>query len=553
MRDVESENKHNLWASLLDEVQFNRRNAYGTIESPDKPQIIILGSESVGKTRLVECINKEKEITCAIGLDYHFLDLSEDGKEDSLNMGIWCLDSNPQQTSSLLRFALNKSNIWHTMGIICVSYAEPWSILKELELWLQILEKHIEHLKIDAEEIENLKASIAYNFKKFIDPTTTKDEATKSAVVGLHHQISLQTTTVLKDHYENTRWSYGPLHPKPIDRGDGIGEPFSQSQLQRQQQQSIDYQQDKTGEEGKKNEDMEGSFEKQEEESQHRHQSNQWLKNVIKPGVMDRLLAIPIMIVITKSDMADALEKDSGYTDEQFDFILFHLRKLCLEYGAALIYTSVKESINTDVFLDYLKHRLFDMPLKNSAMLVDPEAIFIPAGWDSLHRLELFKKSLSPNLIDSSYNQVIPRPLKLRRKGSCASKATESTASSEEVNIIQPVEDDQHFLNRMLTMIANMPAPTATSSLGATTPGGSVTSAGQSRESSSIGEGIQSSLPSQSKPGSAAASSDKEAVLSSFFNSLLARKSLTEAPILPKAIQPTTANKPNPSSKENES
>ncbi|CAH8821026.1 unnamed protein product [Trichobilharzia szidati] len=467
-------------------------------------------------------------------------------------MGIWCLDSNPQQTSSLLRFALNKSNIWHTLGIICVSYAEPWSILKELELWLQILEKHIEHLKIDAEEIENLKASIAYNFKKFIDPTTTKDEATKSAVVGLHHQMSLQTTTVLKDHYENTRWSYGPLHPKPIDRGDGIGEPFSQCQLQRQQQQSIDYQQDKTGE-GKKNEDMEESFEKQEEESQHRHQSNQWLKNVIKPGVMDKLLAIPIMIVITKSDIADALEKDSGYTDEQFDFILFHLRKLCLEYGAALIYTSVKESINTDVFLDYLKHRLFDMPLKNSAMLVDPEAIFIPAGWDSLHRLELFKKSLSPNLIDSSYNQVIPRPLKLRRKGSCASKATESTTSSEEVNIIQTVEDDQHFLNRMLTMIANMPAPTATSSLGATTPGGSVTSAGQSRESSLISEGIQSSLPSQSKPGSAAASSDKEAVLSSFFNSLLARKSLTETPILPKVIQPTTANKPNPSSKENES
>ncbi|CAH8821024.1 unnamed protein product, partial [Trichobilharzia szidati] len=68
-----------------------------------------------------------------------------------------------------------------------------------------------------------------------------------------------------------------------------------------------------------------------------------------------------------------------------------------------------------------------------------------------------------------------------------------------------------------------------------------------------ISEGIQSSLPSQSKPGSAAASSDKEAVLSSFFNSLLARKSLTETPILPKVIQPTTANKPNPSSKENES
>lgn len=39
------------------------------------------------------------------------------------------------------------------------------------------------------------------------------------------------------------------------------------------------------------------------------------------------------------------------------------------------------------------------------------------------------------------------------------------TNPSEEVNILQTVEDDQHFLKRMQTILANMPMSTVTSSL----------------------------------------------------------------------------------------
>lgn len=67
--------------SLLDEVQSNRRNAYGTLESPDKPQLIIFGNESTDKTRIIECINSNTDIQCGIGLDYQFLNLHEDGSE----------------------------------------------------------------------------------------------------------------------------------------------------------------------------------------------------------------------------------------------------------------------------------------------------------------------------------------------------------------------------------------------------------------------------------------------------------------------------------------
>ncbi|CAH8599343.1 unnamed protein product [Heterobilharzia americana] len=551
MRDTPKENKQNLWISLLNEVQLNRRNAYGTVESPDKPQLIILGSESTGKTRLVGCISKDKDMNCGIGLDYHFLNLNEDGREDTLNMGVWCLDGDPQ-LSNLLKFALNESNIWHTMGIICVNYAEPWSILNDLELWLQILEQHINHLKITSEEIENLKSSIVYSFKKFTDPSTVKNEVTKSSI-GLLHQLSLQTPNVLKDQFENTKWTFSPLHPKPIDRGDGIGA-FSSSlpqhqhhQQQQQQQEQQKPQQTKDGQPEKEEDEVD------EDQSDHKsaeRQTHEWLQSVITDGVMNKILPIPIIIVVTKTDMADLLEKDFGYTDEKFDYILFNLRKLCLEYGAALIYTSAKEEINTDILLNYIKHRLFDMPLINSAMLVDPKAIFIPAGWDSLHRIELFKKSVSSNLIDNSYNQIVPKPSKLRRRPSCISKGVGAeNMPTEEVNILQTVEDDQHFLNRMQSMLANMPTPTATSGIGSGTPVGSITSS-QSGESSLLNESMQSGHSNQSKPGSA---TDKEAVLSSFFNSLLARKSLTESPIISKSIQQITSSKLNsPSSKDNE-
>ncbi|CAI2731691.1 unnamed protein product [Schistosoma spindalis] len=322
MRDTLEDRKQNLWISLLDEVQSNRRNAYGTIESPDKPQLIIFGNESTDKTRIIEWINSNTDIQCGIDLDYQFFNLHEDGSEDSLHMGIWSLDGDPQQ-SNLLKFALNKSTIWHTMGIVCIDYTEPWSIMNDLELWLQIIEQHIHYLKMDLEEIEHLKSSIVYNLKMFTDSSIVKDDGTKSSM-NFRHQLSLQSQNIVKDQFETTKWSYSPLHPKPIDSCTGISYSLQQNQpIQNDEQQQ--------------NDQDDQSNEKSVEQQQ---QSNKWLKKFITEGVMNKLLPIPIMIVVTKTDITDLLEKEFGYTDEKFDYILYHLRKLCLEYVSEDIQTS---------------------------------------------------------------------------------------------------------------------------------------------------------------------------------------------------------------------
>ncbi|VDP43604.1 unnamed protein product [Schistosoma margrebowiei] len=65
--------------SLLDEVQSNQRNAYGTIESPDKPQLIMFGNESTDKTPIIQCINWNADSQCASCLDYQFLNFHENG------------------------------------------------------------------------------------------------------------------------------------------------------------------------------------------------------------------------------------------------------------------------------------------------------------------------------------------------------------------------------------------------------------------------------------------------------------------------------------------
>ena len=69
------------------------------------------------------------------------------------------------------------------------------------------------------------------------------------------------------------------------------------------------------------------------------------------------------------------LEKDFDYKDEHFDFIQQAVRKFCLQYGASLFYTSVKEDKNCDLLYKYLVHRIYHFPFK--------------VGWSSFMMLKL--------------------------------------------------------------------------------------------------------------------------------------------------------------------
>ena len=71
------------------------------------------------------------------------------------------------------------------------------------------------------------------------------------------------------------------------------------------------------------------------------------------------------------------LEKDFDYKEEHFDFIQQSIRKFCLQYGAALFYTSVKEDKNCDLLYKYLVHKIYNFPFRTPALVVEKDAVFM--------------------------------------------------------------------------------------------------------------------------------------------------------------------------------
>ena len=161
------------------------------------------------------------------------------------------------------------------------------------------------------------------------------------------------------------------------------------------------------------------------------------------------------------------LEKDHYYKEEHFDFIQQHLRKFCLQYGAALFYTSVKEDKNCDLLYKYLVHRIYGLVFPTPALVVEKDAVFMyvpwciliwvsiwisdlclinsPAGWDNDKKISILYENLQSMKPDDDYSDIISRP------------TTRKVAPREAE---MHAEDEQNFLSRLLQQLQQQqPAP----------------------------------------------------------------------------------------------
>ena len=77
---------------------------------------------------------------------------------DHTRLGVTVLDGDPHHTG-LLKFALTKENFADTLVLLVVSMSQPWSILESLQKWTQILQDHINRLKIPPEEMYEYEQS----------------------------------------------------------------------------------------------------------------------------------------------------------------------------------------------------------------------------------------------------------------------------------------------------------------------------------------------------------------------------------------------------------
>uniref|UniRef100_A0A6I8QLN8 Dynein light intermediate chain n=1 Tax=Xenopus tropicalis TaxID=8364 RepID=A0A6I8QLN8_XENTR len=233
-------------------------------------------------------------------------------------------------------------------------------------------------------------------------------------------------------------------------------------------------------------------------------------ENIVLPlgdNILTHNLGIPVLVVCTKCDAVSVLEKEHDYKDEHFDFIQSHIRRFCLQYGAALIYTSVKEEKNLDLLYKYIVHKTYSFHFNCAAVVVEKDAVFIPAGWDNDKKIGILHENFSTVKPEDAYEDFIVKP------------PVRKLVHDKEV----VAEDEQVFLMKQQSYLAKQPAtPTRASESPARAPTGSPRTSGRTGPTA-----VPSSSPMAAvkKPDpnikNAAAS---EGVLASFFNSLLSKK-----------------------------
>ena len=107
---------------------------------------------------------------------------------------------------------------------------------------------------------------------------------------------------------------------------------------------------------------------------------------------------IQIIFVINKTD------NPCPKYDDKAEYILKHIRKMAISYGATIIYTSTKKKYNIKVLYDYIFHSLYNFDLIHSLNLIDKTSFFIPSGYD---RFSVLKSSDTQHELDYDYYDII--------------------------------------------------------------------------------------------------------------------------------------------------
>lgn len=102
------------------------------------------------------------------------------------------------------------------------------------------------------------------------------------------------------------------------------------------------------------------------------------------PGEWDEPLGVPICCVCQGAEKTEILEREHGWKDDEFDFILQFMRTVLLKHGGSLIYTasSAPGSLHTLLRSSLGIHSLLQRnSLKHN--VIDRDKILVPPNWDS--------------------------------------------------------------------------------------------------------------------------------------------------------------------------
>uniref|UniRef100_A0A8D1U835 Dynein light intermediate chain n=1 Tax=Sus scrofa TaxID=9823 RepID=A0A8D1U835_PIG len=283
------------------------------------------GEDGAGKTSLIRKIQGIEEYKKGRGLEYLYLNVHDEDRDDQTRCNVWILDGDPYH-KGLLKFSLDAISLKDTLVMLVVDMSKPWTALDSLQKWASVVREHIDKLKIPPEEMKEMEQKLIRDFQEYVEP-------------GEDFPASPQRRNTVSQE----------------DKDDSVVLPLGADTLTQN-------------------------------------------------------LGIPVLVVCTKCDAISVLEKEHDYRDEHFDFIQSHIRKFCLQYGAALIYTSVKENKNIDLVYKYIVQKLYGFPYKIPAVVVEKDAVFIPAGWDNDKKIGILHENFQTLKAEDNFEDIITKP-----------------------------------------------------------------------------------------------------------------------------------------------
>ncbi|KAL1998771.1 hypothetical protein VTN02DRAFT_5595 [Thermoascus thermophilus] len=129
------------------------------------------------------------------------------------------------------------------------------------------------------------------------------------------------------------------------------------------------------------------------------------------PGEWDEGLGIPMCVVCQGADKIEKLEKDHGWREEEFDFILQFMRTILLKHGASLIYTtpflagSLQSLIHSSLGIHSLLKR---QSLRHN--VIDRDKILVPANWDSWGKIRIIREGFDMEGVGTAWSIEIQDP-----------------------------------------------------------------------------------------------------------------------------------------------
>ncbi|KAH6577389.1 hypothetical protein BASA62_000926 [Batrachochytrium salamandrivorans] len=188
-----------IWSTILGQAA-----TAGTTKSVLCKTLLVCGENSAIKTALVDDLIRSSPgktsidtfDTSDMGLGYLYLDVNDDENEAVSRIGIYQLSGDPAY-HSLTDFTLTNETISDSLAIITLDWNKPWQFVESLNLWLGLLEQHVDQIsKENPNTVTELKQTLEAYYRGY-----TESDDTIHRIMG------------------STSDSFSPTQLEPSDRG----------------------------------------------------------------------------------------------------------------------------------------------------------------------------------------------------------------------------------------------------------------------------------------------------------------------------------------------